>query len=592
MSLGPTGIKSAAWRFYKGRRLLLIAVWAILFSYVVYPALRTFLQSFLEAGRLSFAHYQSFFALRADATWSDLFQSWSWWDGSRVLSPGLQAMYGSLLVSVLSVLLAGLLGIPIAFFFERNAFPGRSLFAALMLLPLTLPPVVGVVSFDLLFSESGMLPRGLAALFGLESPPFHFSGRAGIIAVHGYAFFPFFFLLISNAIRDMDSSLVEASRGMGNSALKTFWKIEIPMLVPALFGGSVMVFMLSMASFSAPVLFDVDGMYLSTHIYNLKAQNLMPEAFASTTVFAFTSLSLLMVLRLLRGNTKYQPVGKGVPRHRYVIRTKLGRMIAALSGCAILFVVLLPHLTILLWSFTRDGSWTYQVIPPEYTLDNYVRLLGQGSAGATVFQPVKNSLWMASFATALNLLVGIGAAYVIKVRGTVGRGLTDLMVMFAWALPGTVIAINLLVVFNEPSWLAFGMNLSGSVFLLPIAYFVRNIPLIVRPLVAAWERTGEEVEEAARSLGSGRIRMLRTVSLPMIFPSLVAGGLLAFVTALGEFVSSAVLYSPQNKPISMAIFGEFHAGAYGLCSAYGVLLILLIATVMFLGRKSLQGPAM
>ncbi|MCB9781832.1 MAG: iron ABC transporter permease [Candidatus Omnitrophica bacterium] len=554
--------------------------------------MQTFLQSFLKEGGFSLAQYSHFFSLRSDADFQDLLETWSWWEGSRVLSPGLQAMYGSLLVSILSVLLAGMLGIPIAFFFERNEFPSRSLFAALMLLPLTLPPVVGVVSFDLLFSESGMIPRGIAAILGLDSPPFSFTGRGGIVAVHGYAFFPFFFLMISNAIRDTDSSLVEASRGMGNGAWKTFWKVEIPMLVPALFGAAVMVFMLSMASFSAPVLFDVDGMYLSTHIYNLKSQNLMTEAYTATAIFAAASLSLLVILRYLRGATKYQPVGKGVPRRRYQVQTPWGRSAASILGTLILFLVLLPHLSILLWSFTRDGSWTYQILPPEYTVENYVRLLGQGAAGATVLQPVKNSLWMASFATALNLIVGIGAAYVIKARGTVGRGFTDFMVMFAWALPGTVIAINLLVAFNQPSWLALGMSLSGSVFLLPIAYFVRNIPLVVRPLVAAWERTGEEVEEAARSLGSGRLRMLRTVSLPMIFPSLVAGGLLAFVTALGEFVSSAVLYTPENKPISMAIFSEFHAGSYGLCSAYGVLLILLIATVMFLGRKSLQGPGL
>ncbi|MCA9450632.1 MAG: hypothetical protein KC931_26150, partial [Candidatus Omnitrophica bacterium] len=112
--------------------------------------MQTFLQSFLKEGGFSLAQYAHFFSLRSDADFQDFLETWSWWEGSRVLSPGLQAMYGSLLVSILSVLLAGMLGIPIAFFFERNEFPGRSLFAALMLLPLTLPPVVGVVSFDLL----------------------------------------------------------------------------------------------------------------------------------------------------------------------------------------------------------------------------------------------------------------------------------------------------------------------------------------------------------------------------------------------------------------------------------------------------------
>ena len=128
--------------------------------------------------------------------------------------------------------------------------------------------------------------------------------------------------------------------------------------------------------------------------------------------------------------------------------------------------------------------------------------------------------------------------------------------------------------------------------LLPIAYFIRNLPLVVRPLVAAWERCGEDVEEAARVLGAGRLRMLATVSLPIVFPSLVAGTLLAFVTALGEFVASAILYTPRNKPIAMAIFSEFQSGAYGICSAYGVLLIVLIATVMLLGRRNLQGSGM
>lgn len=591
--IGEAFLKTASrWRFYRGRRALSVAVCLVLFAYIVYPALRTFAASFVTVDGFSLELYRDFFSLRADSTLGDVIKTWSWSQGSRMLSPGIQALYGSLWVSAFSVLMAALIGVPIAFYFERNEFPGRSLFAALMLLPLTLPPVVGVVSFELLFSESGMIPRGLAALLGLDSPPFSFAGRSGIVAVHGYSFFPFFFILVSNALRGADGSLIEASRGMGIGRWGTFLRVELPLLVPALFAGAVMTFMLSMASFSAPILFDVEGMYLSTHIYNLKAQNLLSEAYAATAVFAGASLGMLALLRRLRGSKRYQPVGKGVPRRRHVVRTAPGRMAAAAGGALILFVVLLPHLAILLWSFTRDGSWTYQILPPEYTLENYSRLLGQGAAGATVLQPVKNSLWMASVATILNLAIGAAAAYTIRTRGSVGRGATDWMVMFAWALPGTVIAINLLVVFNHPSPLAFGADLSGSAFLLPIAYFVRNLPLVVRPLVAAWERVGEEVEQAARSLGAGRLRMLRTVSLPLVLPSLVAGGLLAFVTALGEFVSSAVLYTPRNRPISMAIFGEFHAGAYGLCSAYGVLLVLLIASVMFLGRKSLQGPGM
>jgi iron(III) transport system permease protein len=580
-----------AWRFYRGRRTLWLLVWLILGAYVVYPAVRTLSASLVLEGDWTLEQYADFFSIRVPPGES-LASSWSWLSGSRYFSPGVQALYGSLAISVLSVLGAGALGVPLAFFFERNRFPGRTGMAALMLLPLTLPPVVGVVSFDLLFSESGMFPRGLAFLLGQATPPLYLSDKSGIVAVHAYSLFPFFYLLVSNALRDMDSSLIEASRGMGVGKWGTFWRVELPMLVPALFGACVMVFMISMASFSAPLLFDVDGMYLSTYIYNLKNQNLLGEAYTATTVFAAASLAMLLVLRFLRGSKKYQSVGKGVPRRRPRIESLFLRLAATAGGVLLLALVLLPHLTILLWSFTRDGSWTYQILPPEYTVENYAYLFGASARGSTVFEPVRNSLWMAALATLANLAMGIGAAFLLKSRGVGGKGATDLMVMLPWALPGTVIAVNLLVTFNHPTPLAFGLNLANSIFLLPMAYFIRNIPLVVRPLAAAWERMGPEVEDAARVLGAGRLRMLRTVSLPLVFPALVAGGLLAFVTALGEFMASAILYTPRNKPISMAIYSEFHSGAYGVCSAYGVLLIVLIAVVMILGRKSLSGPAL
>jgi iron(III) transport system permease protein len=561
-------------------------VWAVLGAYVLLPAIETFKESFVEGGAWSLEHYSDFFSVR---TWAGegAAARWTWTSGSRAWSPGLQALYGSLFVSLMSVVFAGAVGVPLAFFLERNHFPGRSVLAPLMFLPLTLPPIVGVVSFDLLFSESGMLPRGLALLFGHDSPPVYLTGKGGIVAIHAYSFFPFFYLLVSNAVREVDASLIEASRGMGDAAWRTFFKVELPMLVPALSGAALMVFMLSMASFSAPLLFDVDGMYLSTHIYNLKNQNLLGEAYTATSLFATASLGMLLVLRYLRGSKRYQSVGKGVPRRRHRVVSPFWKAFATGGGILVFLLVLLPHLTIFLWSMTRDGSWTYQILPPEYTLENYRRLLGADRS--EVVKPVVDSLWMAGLATAANVVVGIAAAFVLKSGRLRGRAATDLLVMLPWALPGTVIAINLIVTFNHPTPLALGFNLANSVFLLPIAYFIRNLPLVVRPLVAAWERTGEDVEEAARVLGAGRFRMLMTVSLPLVFPSLVAGTLLAFVTALGEFVASAILYTPRNKPIAMAIYSEFHSGAYGICSAYGVLLIVLIATVMLLGRKQLQG---
>ncbi|MBK7496776.1 MAG: iron ABC transporter permease [Candidatus Omnitrophica bacterium] len=550
-------------------------VWGTLLVLVVYPALETLARSLIDQGTLSLKAYQRFFIESEE--------------GSRLVPGiGLLALGGSLVVSCASVFLAALIGIPLAFLVERNRFPGRNWLASLAFLPLTLPPIVGVVSFDLIFSEAGILPRCLALLFGLDQPPFYLSGRDGVIAIHGYSFFPFFFFLVSNALREMDNSLIEASRSLGMSRWRTLLLIEFPMLIPALYGAAIMVFMASMASFSAPLLFDVEGLYLSTYIYNLKTQDLWQDAFTATTLFMGASLSMLLFLRFLRGSRHYQPLGKGVPRKPWKAQSLPARCCLGILAWAVLILLLLPHLGILLWSFTQDGSWTWQLLPPGYTLENYRRILGLADISTDIVQPVRNSAWMAGIATLANLAFGIAAAFLLKARSAGNKAITDLLVMLPWALPGTVIAINLLVTFGQPSLLTLGLNLSQTAWLLPMAYFIRNIPLVVRPLAAAWEQVGESVEEAARSLGAGRLRTLRTVSIPLLFPALVGGGLLAFVTALGEFIASAILFTPGNKPISVAIFGEFHAGAYGLCSAYGVFLILLIGAVMLIGGRSSQ----
>jgi iron(III) transport system permease protein len=418
-----------------------------------------------------------------------------------------------------------------------------------------------------------------------------------VLAIHTYVFFPFFFLLVSSALQQKDVSLGEASRSMGMGALRTFLRIELPMLTPALYGAALMVFMASMASFSAPLLFDIQGPYLSTRIYNLKTQDLWGEAYATTTLFMCSSLGVLVLFRYLRGNQRYQPVGKGLPQRKRVTndsdRTFLCfyrlKKIAVTGGAMIiLLILLLPHLGILLWSLTQDGTWTYQLLPPQYTLDNYAKILGLGSHSTEIWRPVQNSLWMAGTATLANLLFALAAAYVLKGKGVGNKTLTDLLVMLPWALPGTALAINLLATFSHHTPLALGIQLANTVWLLPLAYFIRNIPLVVRPLVAVWEQSGDELEEAARSLGAGRMRTFRTIWIPLGLTALAGGGLMAFVSALGEFISSAILFIPANKPIAMAIYGEFQSGSYGLCSAYGILLILMIAVVMVWGGRSLQ----
>ncbi|HPV37359.1 MAG TPA: ABC transporter permease subunit, partial [Candidatus Hydrogenedentes bacterium] len=157
----------------------------------------------------------------------------------------------------------------------------------------------------------------------------------------------------------------------------------------------------------------------------------------------------------------------------------------------------------------------------------------------------------------------------------------NLLVMIPWALPGTVTAMNLILAFNHPRF-----SLVGTVWLLPLAYFIRNVPLLTRISTAAVEPFDATLLEAGQTLGGSRWFCFRHIVLPLLVPAIAAGAALVFATCLGEFVASILLYAPRNIPIAVQI-DTMRRGAAGLgpAFAYSVLLMVLVAGTFVLSRR-------
>ena len=263
------------------------------------------------------------------------------------------------------------------------------------------------------------------------------------------------------------------------------------------------------------------------------------------------------------------------------MRSGWARAVAgALAGLFLLFV-LLPVATVVLLSFVEEGRWTTQVLPPAYTLGHYAALVRDPG----VVAPIRNSLWMAAASTAANLVVGVAAALVIAKGRVVGRGVLRALALLPFAIPGTVIALNLIVAFDQPTALAGGAVLVGTALLLPLAYFVRHVPLVVRATQAALEGYDDRLTEASADLGARLWTTFRRVVLPVILPGVLAGALLTFVTALGEFVSSIMLYVYDNRPISVELFAKLRLYDLGAAAAYGVLLMGLVVASVAVTRR-------
>jgi len=481
----------------------------------------------------------------------------------------------SLLLSLTTVAGSALVGVPLAILFDRVDVPGTRIFAACAVSPLLLPPLVGTIAFVFLFGDSGIATRLCIRIFNLAQAPYHLRGFWAVLAFHVYTIFPYFFIFVRTALRRVDPSLEEAGRMLGAGPMSRFTRILLPSLRGALAAAAILSFMTSMASFSAPYLFGGGLRVLTLEIYNAKVNNDRPLALVQTVILA--TLSLAAVALFARTEAAANRTGtKGSPARRVAVGSPLVRALATSGGLAVSFLLLLPHLTIGLIGFANVPAWTTEILPHEYTLANYSRLF----TDLRFLTPVFNSLWMSALSAVAAFVLGLAAAYLISRYRFRGRTATTILLLVPWALPGTVLAYQVVESFGRASYVTAGMSLAGSTLLLPLIYLLRNLPLVFRAALVNLDQLDRELESAARSLGATWLATMRRVVIPLVLPGAMAGAILAFSLALGEFVASIVAYVYSNRPISIQIEQSMRQGDLGMAAAYGTILIVMVGLAL------------
>lgn len=544
-------------------RWVALIVTLVLIWLVFYPNLFVLRDSLAGRAGWSLEHYARFAGSAAD----------------------LRALWNSVWLSTASVFFSALIGIPLAFFFARYDFPGRRFLAALSAMPVLLPPLVGVISFLFLYGETGFFTRGVQELFNLRAAPWRLNGAGAVLFVHAYTMYVYFFMFTSAALARLDPAVTEAASALGASRTRAMLRITLPMLAPAIGGAALLVFMTSMGSFSAPYVFGGGFRVLTTQIFASKLNGDLPIAAVETVILAAASIVFLVLLQRYERDRSYTGASKGNARMRlHRPATTARRVLLTLVAAAVVLLLILPHLTVLLVSFVPEGSWTTQIVPPRYSLANYRLIFGEREG----LRPILNSVVMSTWATLANVVFALAAAYLLARRKVRARWLINALVVLPWALPGTVLAIALASTFSVNQWYAGRFVLVGTAAILPLAYFIRNIPLVTRSTLASFQQIDPSLEEASASLGGSGWTTWRRVLIPMVLPGLAAGALLAFVTALGEFVASILLYTHRTRPISLEILAQLRAFNFGAASAYAVLLIALMAVVFAYGQRAIS----
>ncbi len=486
----------------------------------------------------------------------------------------LKACSNSVLLSILTILGSAVIGVHLACILHYIHFKFKSFLSSVVLLPLAVPPMVGVMAFLFLTGENGLLAKIL------HLPNFKLDGWPAILIVHLYSFYPLFFLFVHAALKKIDNSMVEAAFSLGAGKLKVFYKIIFPQLIPAITGASLLVFMASMASFSAPFIYGGSTRFLTTEIYYAKINGDLSFSALLALLLAIISIIFLLLFRWYR--SKLPPVGatKGSISSNTAIYT--GKSGFVYTTILLLFsaLIILPILALVLLSLLPEGALMQSGLSYHFTLENFLAL----GTNTDFIQPVLHTLSSSILAVLLTLFFALATAHILRGKKSLFKSALELTVSIPYGIPGTVIALCLILSFNIPNLFSFNQVLVGTFWILPVVYTIRNLPILTQAMISGLQAIDPSIEDAATTLGAGPFKIWRSITLPMLVVSIVQGCLLVFINSFGEFVATILLYTYATKTISVEVYSQLRLFNNGIAAAQGVVLFFIILAVVFLSR--------
>jgi iron(III) transport system permease protein len=504
----------------------------------------------------------------------------------------MEGLLNSLRMALGSTLGALVLALPLAVLAARFEFRGKLILTSLLLVPLVLPPFVGVIGIKQILGQHGAL-NALLMNLGLMDParPADWLGSArlpGVIIMNSLHLYPILYLNITAALANLDPALDEAAENLGCTPWRRFRRVTLPLAMPGIFAGASIVFIWGFTELGVPLLFDYPRVTSVQIFEGAKDMGASPLPYALVAVMVVISLLLFLASKYAFGRADYAGSGRASMAARTVTLTGGRAWLAAGAFVAVIGLAVLPHAGVFLTACA--GDWNDTVLPRGLTMQHYHDALGH----ALTVPSIQNSLHYAGLATVLACVLGVAVAWVTVRTKLAGRHLLDAFTMLPLAVPGLVLAFGYLAMTAEGQpfhWLILG---NGSpALLLIVAYSIRRLPYIVRSATAGLQQTGVSLEEAARNLGCPPWKTILKITLPLITASLIAGALLAFAFSMLEVSDSMILAQKREHfPLAKGIYelnGNLGNGE-ALASALGVwamifLTVTIAGAAMILGKK-------
>jgi iron(III) transport system permease protein len=479
------------------------------------------------------------------------------------------SFWNSMYVATMTVALASLFALPLAYLTARFQFRGSGVVQMLGFIPLIMPPFAGAVAMQLLFGRNGTINLLLDDWFGFKIP--FMQGLNGVVFAQAIHYFPFILINLSAALRNIDRSMEEAAQNLGSHGFRLFRRIVFPLAMPGYIAGASLVFVKVFDDLATPLLLNVKDMLAPQAYLRITSIGLAdPMGYVIAVVLIVVSVLAMGASAWVMKGRDYATVQRGGGG---LARRPLGRGQAIAAYCVvglILFLVLAPHIGLFLLSIAT--VWSFSPLPDAYTFAHYTRVFAESS----VF--IKNTLLYATLAGIIDVALAVAIAYLVLRTRLPGRNWLDWTASAALAIPGVVLGIGYLRTFFGIK-MPDGTSLAAFWIVIVLALAIRRLPYALRACYAALQQVSASLEEAAENLGANKHRTVRRIVLPLMMGGMLAGFVTSFATAAVELSATLMLVqSTSDAPLAygLYVFMQSPAGR-GPGAALGIIAVILVA---------------
>jgi len=476
----------------------------------------------------------------------------------------LHVLTNTVIIAVMATVMAILIGFTLAWILTRTNVPGREKLERLMELPYYMTPLVGALAWAVLASPKSGFFNQIWQWAGGSGDLLNVYSMFGIAWIMALFEGTVAFVMISASMKSMDPALEESARVMGASKLRTALTVTLPLVMPGVLGATLFVFAEMLGSFAAALVIGIPARVyvITTSIWD-STLSYPPDygrAAAMGLALFVVMFGMLTFYRSVVNRGSFATISGKAFRPRPMDMGKLAWVFFGVCALYVLLAVVLPIAALVLTSFQRFA--TALLFQAEFTLANYRTALALGP----VREAMVNSLMLGFGVASVGVVIMALLVWIIYRSQLVGRGAVEYLVMFPQAVPRLVFGLGLLW-----AWLNMPIHIYGTLWLLALAYFTVMLPLGVRTLAGVVLQIDRSLEECARVCGAGWAYQMRTVTLPLLKPGILAAWLLIFMACVRELGVSVFLMGPNAKVIAPSIVNAFATSGTELTAAMALI---------------------